>query len=242
MTRNPRPETAACSSRRDSTPWGSILRNVLLVLVLLAMIWLALNVRLPSLDTLQARIADLGLWGPFVFIALYALVAVTPIPVTIMAVAAGMIFGLPVGTVLSMAGVVLGCLGGYGIARGLGRETVMRLLGSHAEVVEQRLEGGGFYAVCTLRLMPGIPYWPVNYGSGALGITTRDYLVATALSALPGQVSLIAIGAFIAEPSPVTGLAVVISWIVVITLTVLAYRRWRAARAPQADPADTSHS
>lgn len=242
MTRNPRPETTASSSRRDSTPWGSILRNVLLVLVLLAMIWLALNVRLPSLDTLQARIADLGLWGPFVFIALYALVAVTPIPVTIMAVAAGMIFGLPVGTVLSMAGVVLGCLGGYGIARGLGRETVMRLLGSHAEVVEQRLEGGGFYAVCTLRLMPGIPYWPVNYGSGALGITTRDYLVATALSALPGQVSLIAIGAFIAEPSPVTGLAVVISWIVVITLTVLAYRRWRAARAPQTDPVDTSHS
>lgn len=242
MTRNPRPETTASSSRRDSTPWGSILRNVLLVLVLLAMIWLALNVRLPSLDTLQARIADLGLWGPFVFIALYALVAVTPIPVTIMAVAAGMIFGLPVGTVLSMAGVVLGCLGGYGIARGLGRETVMRLLGSHAEVVEQRLEGGGFYAVCTLRLMPGIPYWPVNYGSGALGITTRDYLVATALSALPGQVSLIAIGAFIAEPSPVTGLAVVISWIVVITLTVLAYRRWRAARAPQTDPVDTSHT
>ncbi|HEX7352164.1 TVP38/TMEM64 family protein [Brachybacterium sp.] len=241
MTRTPMPETTAASPHRDSTPWGSILRNVLLVLALLAMTWLALNVRLPSLETLQARIADLGPWGPLFFIALYALVAVTPIPVTIMAVAAGMIFGLPIGTILSMAGVVLGCLGGYGIARGLGRETVMRLLGSHAEVVEQRLEGGGFYAVCTLRLMPGIPYWPVNYGSGALGITARDYLVATALSALPGQVSLIAIGAFIADPSLVNGLAVVISWIVVITLTVLAYRRWRAARSSQGDPEDTSH-
>ena len=44
------------------------------------------------------------------------------------------------------------------------------------------------------------------------------------------------IGAFIAEPSPVTGLAVVISWIIVIALTLLAYRRWRATRTPQDAP------
>lgn len=224
------PELTESTPRKDSTPWGSILRNVLLVLVLLAMVWLALNVRLPSLDTLQARIAEFGWWGPLVFIALYAVVAVTPIPVTIMAVAAGAIFGLPVGTVVSIIGVVIGCYGGYGIARGLGRDAVMRLLGSHAEVIEERLEDGGFYAVCTLRLMPGIPYWPVNYGSGALGITSRDFLVATALSALPGQVSLIAIGAFLGDPSLASGLAVVISWGVVIALTILSYRRWRATR------------
>lgn len=225
------PELAANAPRRDSTPWGSILRNVLLVLVLLGMAWLALNVRLPALDALQEDIAELGLWGPFAFIALYAVVAVTPIPVTIMAVAAGLIFGLPVGTVVSIIGVVIGCYGGYGIARGLGRDTVMRLLGSHAEVIEERLGDGGFYAVCTLRLMPGIPYWPVNYGSGALGITSRDFLIATVLSALPGQVSLIAIGAFIGDASLFHGLAVVISWIVVIVLTLLSYRRWRATRS-----------
>lgn len=227
------PELTANAPRRDSTPWGSILRNVVLVLVLLAMAWLALNVRLPSLDALQADIAELGLWGPFAFIALYAVVAMTPIPVTIMAVAAGLIFGLPVGTVVSIIGVVIGCYGGYGIARVLGRDTVMRLLGSHAEVIEERLGDGGFYAVCTLRLMPGIPYWPVNYGSGALGITSRDFLVATMLSALPGQVSLIAIGAFIGDASLLHGLAVVISWIVVIVLTLLSYRRWRATRSDE---------
>ena len=234
------PELTESAPRRDSTPWGSILRNVLLVLVLLAMVWLALNVRLPSLDQLQAQIADLGLWGPFVLIGLYALVAMTPIPVTIMAVAAGMIFGLPAGTLLSMIGVVIGCWGGYWIARGLGRDTVMRLLGSHAEVVEERLGDGGFYAVCTLRLMPGIPYWPVNYGSGALGIRSREFLVATVISALPGQVSLIAIGAFIADATLWSGLAVVISWIVVLALTAVSYRRWRSTRPKDgvAPPAD----
>lgn len=234
MPENPDPAPAEPRADRRTpgdVPWGSVLRNVALVLAVLAMIWLALNVRLPSLGELRTDIAGLGAWGPLAFIALYAVVALTPIPVTIMAVLGGMMFGLPLGTVLAMIGVVLGCWGGYWIARGLGRETVMRGLGSHADMVEDRLENGGFYAVCTLRLMPGIPYWPVNYGSGALGITSRDFLVATALSALPGQVSLLAIGAFLAEPGVASGIAVVVSWIVVIVLTLLSYRRWRATRA-----------
>lgn len=230
-------EPAESSPARDSTPWGSILRNVALVLVLAAMLWLALNVRLPDLGTLQAEIAGMGVWGLFAFIALYALVALTPIPVTIMAVTGGLVFGLPVGTALSMIGVVIGCWGAYWLARGLGRETVLHLLGGHARMVQERLEGGGFFAVCTLRLLPGVPYWPVNYGSGALGIRSHEFLTATALSALPGQLSLVAIGAFIADPSLVHGIAVGISWAAVIVLTILSFRRWRSARREQATTA-----
>lgn len=224
--------------QNDSTPWGSIARNVALVATALAMVWLALNVHLPTLDELRADFADLGAWGPLAFVAVYAVVALTPIPVTIMAVAGGMLFGLGAGTLLSMIGVTAGCLGAYWLARALGRETVMRALGSHRAVVEERLEGGGFYAVCTLRLMPGIPYWPVNYGSGALGIPSREFLLATALAALPGQVSLLAVGAFLATPDVLHGGVVVVSWIVVIVLTVLSYRRWRAARTAAEAPAD----
>lgn len=228
------PEPAEPSPAHDSTPWGSILRNIALVLVLAAMLWLALNVRLPELDTLQAEIAGMGVWGLFAFIALYALVALTPIPVTIMAVTGGLVFGLPVGTVLSLVGVVIGCWGAYWLARAVGRQTVLHLLGGHARMVQERLEGGGFFAVCTLRLLPGMPYWPVNYGSGVLGIRHHEFLIATALSSLPGQLSLVAIGAFIADPSLVHGIAVGISWVAVIVLTILSLRRWRTARHEQA--------
>lgn len=233
QTRSTPAKSSPSTRERDGAPWGSILRNVALGLVLLTMLWLALNVRLPDLGTLQAGIAGLGMWGLAAFVVLYALVALTPIPVTIMAVTGGLVFGVAVGTVLSMIGVVAGCWGAYWLARGLGRETVMRLLGSHAEMVEDRLEGGGFYAVCTLRLVPGVPYWPVNYGSGALGIGSRDFLIATVLSALPGQLSLVAIGAFIAEPNLMHGSVVAISWIAVLLLTVLTFRRWRAAHHEQ---------
>lgn len=215
-------------------PWSAILRNTALALVVLAALWMIFNVRLPSLDALQKDISDLGGWGFGTFILLYALVAATPIPITIMAIAGGLVFGLPVGTFLSMIGVVIGCFGGYWISRGLGRETVMKLLGSHAETVENQLTDGGFYAVCAARLMPGIPYWPVNYGSGALGIDSRTFLLATVVSSLPGQLSLVAIGAFIGNPTVLNGIAVGVSWALVIVLTIIAFRRWRSTR--KADP------
>lgn len=223
--------------RSGRVPWGSILRNVTLALAVLAGVWMVFNVRLPSMDALQAEIAELGFWGFGFFVLLYALVAATPIPVTIMAVAGGLAFGLPLGTLLSMVGVVLGCYGGYWVSRVLGRETVMKLLGSHADAIESRLTDGGFYAVCTLRLMPGFPYWPVNYGSGALGIKSRTFLTATVVSALPGQLSLVAVGAFIGSPGIINGIAVGISWALVIVLTILTYRRWKSTQKDAAQPA-----
>lgn len=156
-----------------------------------------------------------------------------------MAVAGGMAFGLPFGTLLSMIGVLAGCWGGYWISRALGRDTVMRLLGSHAEAIESRLTNGGFYAVCTLRLMPGFPYWPVNYGSGALGIDNRTFLIATAVSALPGQLSLVAVGAFIGHPNVLNGIAVGISWALVIVLTIITFRRWKSTRRNDDNAAET---
>lgn len=206
---------------------------MVLVAVVLLMVWLALTVRLPSLAVLQQRIEDYG-WAAFlVFALLYALVALTPIPVTIMAVAGGMLFGVLEGGVLSIAGVMAGCWGAYWLARLLGRGVVGRLLGSHARTVGDRLENGGFAAVFLLRVMPGLPYWPVNYGAGAFGITQREFLTASLIACIPGQVSLVAIGAFLADPGIMVGTVLAASWAVVIVLTIWGYRAFRGtARRP----------
>ena len=242
--RSPRSGDSGASGKRTGRSrldGSTILRNIALALALLAGVWAVFNVRLPSIDVLQADIAAAGFWGFGVFILIYAFVAATPIPVTIMAVAGGLIFGLPFGTLWSMVGVVLGCWGGYWIARALGRETVMKLLGSHAEAIESRLTDGGFYAVCTLRLMPGFPYWPVNYGSGALGVDNRTFLIATLVSSLPGQLSLVAVGAFIGDPTVLNGIVVAASWALVIVLTIFTVRRWKASRHDTADHHTADH-
>lgn len=222
-------ESASADESSHGPNWGSWLRNIALGIVVLVMVWLVFNVRLPSLDDLRARLEQEGSLAWLVFILLYAVVAITPIPVTVMAAAAGILFGVFEGTVLSVIGVLIGCWIAYWLARGLGKETVKRLLGRHASTVEERLGNAGFEAVFTLRLMPGLPYWPVNYGSGAFGVSQRDYLVANSIATIPGQVSLVAIGAFVADPSILHGAIVVVAWAVVITMTIVSVRRLRRA-------------
>ncbi len=207
--------------------WGAWLRNISLGVVVLVMLWLVINVRLPTLEELQAQIDRYGGFAWIAFILLYAVVAVTPIPVTVMAVTAGLLFGVIEGSILSVVGVLIGCWIAYWLARGLGKNTVKRLLGRHASTVETRLGSAGVEAVFMLRLMPGLPYWPVNYGSGAFGVSQRDYLVASSLATIPGQVSLVAIGAFVADPSILNASVVVGAWVVVVTLTILSVRRLR---------------
>ena len=198
----------------------SILRTAALVLVVAAFVWLALTVRLPGVDELRAQLDGFGWWSWLAFTVLYAAVALTPIPVTIMAVTAGVLFGAIEGTVLSVVGALLGSLGAYGIARAVGREVVLRGLGRHAETVERRLEDTGFLALLALRVAPGLPYWPVNYGAGALAVPLGIFAGSTAVGVIPGQLSLVAMGAFAVRPGVVNGVLLGVGWLAVGGLTL----------------------
>lgn len=211
--------------------WRSMLQNGLLIAVAAVMVWLVLHVKLPSIDEVRDSIGDLRasvasqgwLALPF-FAGVYALVAVTPIPVTIMAMIAGILFGTFVGSIVSVVGVLVGCWGAYWLARLVGQGPVSRLLGKRSELIRGQLEDNAFNAVFLLRLMPGLPYWPVNYGAGAFGVGQRDFVVASGLAAIPGQVALVAIGSFVSAPSVLAGAVVVVAWIVVIVMTIWSYR------------------
>lgn len=204
-----------------------MLRGTALVLAVLGMIWVAFNVSLPSPGTLRAWIESLGWGARFGFVGLYAVVAMTPIPVSIMAITGGVLFGVIEGSILSVIGVMIGCWGAYWAARGLGHETVMKLIGSYGARVEKHLSTEGFHAVFMLRLLPGLPYWPLNYGAGAFGVGQRDFVVASLIASIPGQASLVAVGAFVSEPDLLSGIMVAAAWAVVIVMTVWAYRAWR---------------
>lgn len=210
--------------------WDAIIRNTILIIALLVLLWLAFNVRLPSAEALQDMIASWGWAAWLVFIGTYAVVSLTPIPVTVMAVTGGLLFGVLEGTVLSVIGVFIGCWGAYWIARGLGKQATAKILGSHYKTAEKHLDQAGFQAVVMLRLLPGFPYWPVNYGSGAFGVGHRDYLLANTIAIIPGQVSLVAIGSFISTPNVANGVVIGVGWLVVLVMTLWAYRRWKKVK------------
>ena len=215
----------------DAFSLRSIISLLTLVLFIGILIWLSFNVNIPEPEVLREMIQGYGWAGWLVFIGITALIAITPIPVTIPALVAGSLYGVIAGSLFSFTGVLIGSWIGYWLARLTGQDLTFKLLGRHGTTVKKYLGNAGFLAMCTARLMPGLPYWPVNYGAGALGVSQYAFLSATFIASIPGQISLVALGAFAVNQSLFNGIILVTAWITVLAATWISYRYWRNTRS-----------
>ena len=208
----------------------SIVSLLTLVVFIGTLIWLSFNVNVPEPEVLREMIQGYGWAGWLIFIGITALIAITPIPVTIPALVAGSLYGVIAGSLFSFTGIFIGSWIGYWLARLTGQDLTFKLLGRHGPAVKKYLGDAGFLAMCTARLMPGLPYWPVNYGAGALGVSQYSFLSATFIASLPGQISLVAFGAFAVNQSLFNGIVLVTAWITVLVSTWISYSYWRNTR------------
>lgn len=208
----------------------SIVSLLTLVVFIGTLIWLSFNVNVPEPEVLREMIQGYGWAGWLIFIGITALIAITPIPVTIPALVAGSLYGVIAGSLFSFTGIFIGSWIGYWLARLTGQDLTFKLLGRHGPAVKKYLGDAGFLAMCTARLMPGLPYWPVNYGAGALGVSQYSFLSATFIASLPGQISLVALGAFAVNQSLFNGIVLVTAWVTVLVSTWISYSYWRNTR------------
>lgn len=226
-------EPASAPARGTSRPsieWASTAKGVVLVFLVFLLCWYLLSPEKLTAAKVQDFVADYGAWGLLVFGALYTVVAATPLPVSAMALAGGYLFGVVLGIPTSLTASVVGALGGYWLARFLGHDVLRRFLGDRISAVEERLEGSGFLMVLSLRLIPMFPFWAVNYGSGLVKVPQREFLVATVVGGAAGQISLVALGAFAAQPRWEYGAVAVAGWTLMALLGVWAWRQYRRER------------
>ncbi len=192
------------------------------------------------LPRLTAAVDSLGVWGPVVFIAGYALACVAFVPASLLTLAAGAIFGLVRGTVFVFTAATLGAFFSFLIARYLARDWVSgrvqqdpRFAAIDAAIGEQ-----GRKVVFLLRLSPVIPFTVLNYALGLTRVRGADFLLAsvgmlpgTLLYVYSGQVARVAIGASAAAAPPrgaasyaVLGLGLAATAAVTVLITRLAKR------------------
>jgi uncharacterized membrane protein YdjX (TVP38/TMEM64 family) len=67
-------------------------------------------------EPLVRQLADLGGWGPVLFVGIYILAAITLAPAFLLTFSAGAVFGLWRGTLLTYVGAVLGASAVYAVA------------------------------------------------------------------------------------------------------------------------------
>lgn len=193
-------------------PFSGRIRWVLLVVVLLAVIVLALTVPVPTPVELRDRVAALGPWAPLTFLVVHALVTTTPVPRTAFTLSAGLLFGPWVGLALCLVASTVSAAVAFAVVRRLGGRAVRSLGPGRARMLEVRLSSRGLLTVTSTRLVPAIPFAPLNYTFGVTSVRWWHYFVGTAIGLVPGTAAVVLLGdAVTGSLSPRTLIVFVIS-------------------------------
>ena len=172
----------------------------LVTLFLLGMValpfWLLFSSPAAGLRRIQIWIDSFGFWGPAVFVLLYILAVVVLAPGSVLALVAGLAYGmwgLPLALVAATTGASLSFL----IARHLARRQVLAMTRRHLlwRAVERAVSEGGWRIVGLVRLSPVLPFNVQNYFFGITRIPFWHYLPATFLGILPSTAIDVALAA-----------------------------------------------
>lgn len=134
-------------------------------------------------------------WAVFAFVLASAIRPFLLVPVSILTVAMGIVFGAVVGLLVALLGAAAAAVVGY-LVGGAFSPGVLR--DGRLATWTARLRDRSFETVLVLRLM-FVPYDLVNYAAGYLRIRWWPFIAATMIGTLPGMVAFVLLGASIAD-------------------------------------------
>lgn len=211
----------------------------LLLVFIAATTVLAVTVGLPTPAELQAAFARLGAWAVVVFLRGYAVATLSPLPKSLFTLAAGALFGVPVGLLVVLAGATGGAVVAFHLARGLGREGVHRFTGDRFDRLEERLDRHGFLTVIVARLVPVVPFTAVNYLAGLTAMSVRVFVLGTVLGITPASTMYVVLGAYGGEPGSWPFRVALVS-LGVLTVVGVAGAIWRRRHESRVVSVDTA--
>jgi uncharacterized membrane protein YdjX (TVP38/TMEM64 family) len=126
------------------------------------------------------KLAELGPWGPVLFILLYVAAAVTLAPAFFLTVAAGALFGVWRGSLFVFIGASLGASAVYALGSPMSRSRLMARVTRDRRVaaVRDAVRGEGAWVMFLLRLSPLIPFNILNYALALSGVRYVDFAIA----------------------------------------------------------------
>jgi len=193
-------------------------------------------------EWITAEVADLGLWAPLAFVAVYAVSAAISIPGALfLSVLGGFLFGTILGSVCDLAGATLGGTIVFLVARTSFADVLRRRAGPFMRKLEAGFRENAASYLLVLRLVPLFPFWLVNLVPAFFGVRLRVFVLCTFFGMIPAAVIYAGIGAGLGEmldrgeaPDlgtvfeprvllPMLGLAL-------LAITPALYRHWKRPR------------
>jgi len=205
------------------------------VALITASVVVALALDLPTAAEIRQWVDSYGSLAPVVFVGLYALITLAPLPKNVLSAAAGLMFGLVPGVMLVWIAAMLGALAAFGLGRRLGRDAVERLTPTRVQQVDELIARRGLLAVVVVRLVPIVPFSAINYTAGLTGIRFWHYAVGTAVGIVPGTVAYVALGTYGTTPGSWPFLLSAAALVLLSVGGVLVARSRRSAKEQEMD-------
>jgi uncharacterized membrane protein YdjX (TVP38/TMEM64 family) len=199
-----------------------------LLTVAIAMIVLPIaNILFSLFETARA----IGPWGPLLMASAYIPASLFLVPVMILALGSGYLFGVVLGTITAWIGSTIGAAAAFIAARVLARELVLAGMSSNPkrQSTDQAIAEHGFMLTLLSRLTPLIPFNLTNYLLGLSGISLKQFVLGTWIGALPVTLMYVFLGTVVREVEETggtdlqiagsRGALVVVAAVVILALT-----------------------
>jgi uncharacterized membrane protein YdjX (TVP38/TMEM64 family) len=179
--------TNSTPEKRGGIPW----RPIILLAAVVAVMVLAYVFNIgEKIKNLQGWIESLGVWGPAIFVLIYAGATLAALPGVALTAIAGGIFGSVVGTIAVSLGSTLGAALAFLAARYFARSSVESWLAGNErfQKLDRMVERQGAIVVAITRLVPLFPFNLLNFGFGLTKVPFWTYVLYSWLCMLPGTI------------------------------------------------------
>ena len=143
-------------------------------------------------DRLRLWIDEFGVWGPLVYMLIYAVAPSFMMPGLPLTVTGGILFGPLWGTIYVLIGATIGASIAFLIARYMGRSWVEGVVkGGKLKELDEKVQKQGWKIVAFTRLIPLFPYNFLNYAFGLTNVRFSHYVIATFIFMAPGAAAYV---------------------------------------------------
>ena len=173
---------------------GKWLRYLVLALVVAGIAWGLLHRGNLTLAALETWVHGAGIWGPFVFMAVYALGTLLFLPGAVLTLAGGALFGPIAGTFYNLTGATVGATLAFLVARYIASDRITQRVGGRAKQLIEGVENEGWRFIAFVRLVPLFPFNLLNYALGLTRIKLSHYVITSYIAMLPGALAYTYLG------------------------------------------------
>lgn len=149
--------------------------------------------------------ANPGISGLVFVLAVAAILTVGVPGGNVLMVSSGLLFGTLIGGLLALAGGLLAAFTTYALIRTAFGNWLDARARDTRTTVRNFVESGNFLLLVIPRLIPVIPFFAINVGLTAAGVSKRSYMLSTLLGLTPMSFIFASIGSQLDEARALSG-------------------------------------